>query len=85
MNSNLPLKPTIASVPQDGTPADPIASSTLVEVAKRHRVSVSFLRKEIERGKLQVFILAHGTHRHKLRVLPLDERAWLEAMPKYPS
>lgn len=58
-------------------PAD--KTSTLSEVAERHSVSTTFLRKEIGRGKLRAVVLAPDSHRKKIRIIYRDELAWLES------
>ena len=53
--------------------------SNLAEVSKRRGVSVTFLRKEIERGRLRAIVLAPNSHRKKVRVFYRDELSWLES------
>jgi hypothetical protein len=53
--------------------------STLAEVSARRKVSITFLRKEIERGRLRAVVLAPDSHRKKVRIFYRDEIAWLES------
>lgn len=57
----------------------PDSTGTLEQIAQRRGVSVTFLRKEIARGRLRAIVLAPNSHRKKLRVFYRDELAWLEA------
>lgn len=69
----------LAVLTTDSNQAMPCSTATLAEVSRRHRVSISFLRKEIARGRLRAIVLAPNSHRKKLRVSYRDELAWLEA------
>lgn len=60
-------------------------TSTLLEVAHRRRVSITFLRREIDRGRLRALVLAPDSHRKKVRVLYRDEMAWLESNVTQPA
>lgn len=54
-------------------------TSTLIEVSERRGVSITFLRKEIQRGRLRAIVLAPDSHRKKVRIFYRDELAWLES------
>lgn len=54
-------------------------TSTLKEISERRGVSITFLRKEIQRGKLRAIVLAPDSHRKKVRIFYRDELAWLES------
>lgn len=54
-------------------------TSTLAEVSERRGVSITFLRKEIQRGRLRAIVLAPDSHRKKVRIFYRDELAWLES------
>lgn len=55
------------------------ATSSLSKISERRQVSIGFLRKEIERGRLRAVVLGSGSHRKKLRVFYKDELAWLNS------
>lgn len=58
-------------------PADKISS--IAEVAQRRGLSITFIRKEIKRGRLRAVVLAPDSHRKKVRIFYRDELAWLES------